>query len=121
MAAKNVKETKVYQKAFALAMEIFEISKSFPKDEVYSLTNQIRKSSRSVCACLAEAYRKKKYSAHFISKITDSDMENSETTVWIDFAIACKYITQEKYLNLISKNEEIGKLLNHMLNNPDKY
>ena len=92
MAAKSFKETTVYKKAFALAMEIFEISKSFPKEEKYSLTDQIRRASRSVCTNIAEAYRKKKYIAHFVSKITDSDMENSETNVWLDFSKACKYI-----------------------------
>ena len=92
MAAKSFKETTAYKKAFALAMEIFEISKSFPKEEKYSLTDQIRRASRSVCTNIAEAYRKKKYIAHFVSKITDSDMENSETNVWLDFSKACKYI-----------------------------
>lgn len=97
MASGNIKETKVYQKSFTLAMEIFKISKSFPKDETYSLTNQIRRSSRSVCACLGEAFRKKRYPAHFVAKITDSDMENSETGVWLDFALACKYINDETH------------------------
>ena len=121
MAAITVKETRVYQLAFELAMEIFEISRSFPKEETYSLTGQIRKSSRSVCICLIEAYRKKIYPAHFVAKVTDSDMENSETSGWLDFALACKYITTQKHQDLISKNSEIGKLLNHMINNPAKY
>ena len=121
MAAKNVKETTVYKKAFALAMEIFKITKDFPPEEKYSLTDQIRRSSRSVCICLNEAYRKKRYVAHFVSKITDSDMENSETSGWLDFSLACKYITDEEFKTLIVQNEEIGKLLNHMINNPDKY
>ena len=115
MAAKSVKETKVYKLAFELAMEIFEISKSFPKEETYSLTDQIRRSSRSVCICLLEAYRKKIYQAHFVSKVTDSDMENSETSGWLDFALACKYIPQAKHSDLCTKNEEIGRLLNHMI------
>ncbi len=80
MAAKNVKDTTVYKKAFELAMEIFHISQNFPKEERYSLTDQVRRSSRSVCICLQEAYRKKRYPSHFISKVTDSDMENSETS-----------------------------------------
>ena len=121
MAAINVKETKVYQIAFELAMEIFEISKSFPKEETYSLTSQIRKSSRSVCICLIEAYRKKIYPAHFVSKVTDSDMENSETSGWLDFALACKYISEERHKELSSKSAEVGRLLNHMINNPEKY
>lgn len=121
MAAVNVKQTKVYKLAFELAMEIFEVSKKFPKEETYSLTDQVRRSSRSVCICLLEAYRKKRYPAHFVSKVTDSDMENSETSGWLDFALACKYIGEQLHSNLASKNEEIGRLLNHMINNPEKY
>ncbi len=121
MAAVSVKQTKVYKMALELAMEIFEISKKFPREEIYSLTDQIRRSSRSVCICLLEAYRKKKYPAHFVSKVTDSDMENSETSGWLDFALACKYIDEETFTRLNAKNEEIGRLLNHMINNPEKY
>ncbi len=121
MAAKSVKETTVYKKAFELAMEIFEVSKSFPPEEKYSLTDQIRRSSRSVCINLLEAYRKKIYPAHFVAKITDSDMENSETSGWLDFALACNYIDNQKHNTLIEKNTEIGKLLYHMMNNPEKY
>lgn len=80
MAAISVKHTKVFKLAFQLAMDIYEISKKFPKEETYSLTDQIRRSSRSVCICLLEAYRKKRYPAHFVSKVSDSDMENSETS-----------------------------------------
>ena len=121
MASLSVRETKVYQKSFALAMEIFKLSKAFPKEEVYSLTDQIRRSSRSVCVCLAEAYRKKKYPAHFVSKITDSDMENSETGIWLDFALSCDYINNEIHKKLLEQNAEIGRMLNHMMNNPEKY
>jgi len=121
MAAVSVKETKVYRLAFELAMEIYEISKKFPREEIYSLTDQVRRSSRSVCICLLESYRKKRYPAHFVSKITDSDMENSETSGWLDFALACKYIDVVTHKQMITKNEEIGRLLNHMINNPDKY
>jgi len=121
MAAISVKHTKVYEFAFELAMEIFEISKKFPKEETYSLTDQVRRSSRSVCICLLEAYCKKRYPAHFVSKVSDSGMENSETSGWPDFALACKYIDESTYRSLITKNEEIGRLLNHMINNPDKY
>lgn len=117
----NFEESTVYKKAFLLAMEIFEISKSFPKEEIYSLTDQVRRSSRSVCANLAEAYRKKRYPAHFISKLTDCDAENSETNVWIDFALSCKYINEDISNSLRTKSEEVGKLLNHMINNPEKY
>jgi four helix bundle protein len=121
MSALSVKDTKVYKLAFEQAMEIFEISKKFPKEEVYSLTDQVRRSSRSVCICLLEAWRKKRYPAHFVSKVTDSDMENSETSGWLDFALACKYIEDSRHKLLMARNEEIGKLLNHMINNPDKY
>lgn len=102
-------------------MDIFETSKGFPKEETYSLTNQIRRTSRSVCANLAEAFRKKQYRSHFVSKISDSDSENSETNVWIDFCVAAKYIGVAVYNDWISRNEQIGRLLNHMMNNPDKY
>ena len=108
MSARSFKATTVYKKAFTLTMEIFEISKSFPKEEVFSLTSQIRRSSRSVSTNLAEAYRKKIYVAHFIPKVTDSDMENSETGVWLDFALACAYINSEIHVKLTSENEEIG-------------
>lgn len=121
MAAKSVKETTVYKKSFELSMEIFRISKSFPPEEKYSLTDQIRRSSRSVCICLLEAYRKKRYLAHFVSKVTDSDMENSETSGWLDFALSCSYISKIQHSQLTKENEEVGKLLNHMINNPEKY
>ncbi|MGR3811242.1 four helix bundle protein [Jiulongibacter sp. NS-SX5] len=110
-----------YKMSFQLAMEDFEISKSFPNEEKYSLTDQIRRSSRSVSVNLAEAYRKRIYPAHFRSKLTDSDSEYSETQVWLDFAMECKYIKEEQYLELSSKTEEVGKLLNYMINNPEKF
>ncbi len=117
----DFKELLAYQKAFHLAMEIFEISKTFPKEETYSLTDQIRRSSRSVCANLAEAYRKRRYINHFISKLTDCDAENSETNVWLDFAFACDYLSQENYNSLTQKSNEVGKLINFMINNPTKF
>ena len=121
MSVIHFKQTKVYQKAFEQAMIIFEITKNFPKNEQYSLTDQIRRSSRSVCANLAEAYRKKRYPAHFISKLTDCDAENSETLVWLEFSLACKYIDDSSFQTFVSKNEEVGKLLNHIITNPEKY
>jgi len=117
----DFKELIVYKKAFNLAMEIFSISKSFSKEEKYSLTDQIRRSSRSTCANIAESYRKRIYPKHFISKLTDSDGENSETMVWLDFALASEYITKEKYKPLHSECMEIGKLINFMINNSDKF
>ncbi|HLF63995.1 MAG TPA: four helix bundle protein [Saprospiraceae bacterium] len=111
----------VYQKAFDNAMLIFEMTKSFPDIERYSLTTQIRNSSRSVCSNIAEGYRKRLYRKHFISKTTDADMENSETLVWLDFSLSCKYIIESQHHELVDRFIETGRLLNHMLNNPEKY
>jgi four helix bundle protein len=123
MAAKHTsfKDLIAYQKAFKLAMDIYEISKMFPKEERYSLTDQIRGSSRSVCANMAEAYRKRAYPAHFYSKLTDSDAENSETQVWLDFAVSCDYIEKEVYEDFTYRSEEVGKLSNYMMNNPGNF
>lgn len=121
MAYSNVKDTKVHQKSFQLAMEIFDVSKSFPSEEKYSLTGQIRRSSRSVTICLLEAYRKKIYPAHFVSKLSDCDMENSETSGWLEFALACGYISKEKFEHLFFQSEEVGKMLGHMIKKPEKY
>jgi four helix bundle protein len=121
MGVLNFKQTKVYQKYFEQAMYVFDLSKDFPKEEKYSLTDQVRRSSRSVCVNLAEAYRKKIYPAHFLSKLTDCDAENSETNVWIDFAFACNYLSEVNKKSLIERNEEIGRLLNHMMQNAEKY
>lgn len=110
-----------YKKAFALSMEIFSTTKSFPKEETYSLTDQIRRSSRSVFASIAEAYKKRKYPNHFISKLTDADMENGETQAWLDASLACGYITDEKYECLNKQSEEVTYLLIYMMNNPDKF
>lgn len=104
-----------------MAMKIYHISKSFPKEETYSLTDQIRRSSRSVASCIAEAYRKRQYEAYFVSKASDADMENSETQVWLDFALACNYINVTIKTELDEVSIEIGKLLNHMIENPEKY
>ena len=117
----DFKELIVYKKAFALAMEVYEISKSFPREEKYSLTDQIRRSSRSVCANTAEAYRKRLYLRHFISKLTDSDAENSETIVWLDFAFACNYVSKETCERMEQEANEIGKLLNYMITHPEKF
>jgi four helix bundle protein len=118
---RGFKDLLAYQKAFELAMDIFEISKKFPKEEKYSLTDQIRRSSRSVCANFSEAYRRRKYPAHFVSKLTDSDAENSETGVWLDFSVSCGYINHQEHLSLWLKKEEVGKLIGDMLKNPAKY
>lgn len=115
------KKLKVYQLAFKLAMLIFEISKSFPKEETYSLTDQIRRSSRSVCTNLAEGYRKRIYPKHFITKVTDADGGASETMVWLDFSPACGNIEEDLYNQLYSGYVEIGKMLGSMSNNPEKF
>lgn len=117
----NFRDLTVYKKAFSIAMEIFQVTKSFPGEEKFSLTDQIRRSSRSVCATIGEAYRKRQYKAHFVSKSSDADMENTETRVWLDFAKNCNYITEEVWKDLDEKAEEVGKLLNHMIENPDRY
>ncbi len=110
----------VYKKSFALAMEIYELVKKFPKEEKYSLVDQIVRSSRSVCVCISESYRKRRYVAHFIAKVSDADIENSETQTWLEFSLACKYINEEKYHDLINKSEEVGRLLQDMITNPGK-
>ena len=121
MAAQTFRDLTVYKKAFALAMEIFQVSKKFPSEEKYSLTDQVRRSSRAVCSCIGEAYRKRQYPAHFVSKSSDADMENTETRVWLDFALASQYITKELWDGFELKAEEVGKLLNHMIENSEKY
>ncbi len=121
MAGSSYRDLTVYKKAFALAMEIFDLSKKFPSEEKYSLTDQIRRSSRSVCVTIGEAYRKRQYEAYFVSKSSDADMENTETRVWLEFAEACKYVSAELTEKLDNKASEIGKLLNHMIENPKKY
>ena len=110
-----------YKKSFTLAMEIFELSKTFPKEETYSLTDQIRRSSRSVPITISEAYRKREYPKHFHSKLTDSDSENSETQGWLEFCLACKYITNERHNDLLNLSIEVGKLINYMILNPLKF
>jgi four helix bundle protein len=115
------KDLTVYKKAFELAMQVFEVSRNFPKEEKYSLTDQIRRSSRSVCSSIAEAYRKRRYEAHFISKTSDADMENSETQVWLSFAFECKYIDKTVLEDLINRSQEVGRMLNHMIENPENY
>ena len=121
MAIGSFRDLTVYKKAFALAMEIFEVSKSFPKEEKYSVIDQVRRSSRGVVGCIGEAYRKRQYEAYFVSKTSDADMENTETRVWLDFALSCNYITKEKRDDWDIRSEEVGKLLNHMIENPEKY
>ena len=117
----SFRDLTVYKKAFALAMKIFQITKKFPSEEKYELTDQIRRSSRAVCRAIGEGYRKRQYPKHFSSKMSDADMENTETQVSLDFALTCKYISQEEYLELLDNLEEVGRMLNHMVENPEKY
>ena len=118
---KGYKDLKVFQLAYKLAMEIFEISKTFPREETYSLTDQIRKSSRSVCVNIGEGYRKRKYPKHFSSKMTDADGECTETQIWVDFSRDCGYITKEIHGRLYIEYEEVGRMLGSMANNPEKF
>ncbi len=111
----------VYQKSFELAMKIYEKSKCFPKEEKYSLTDQVRRSSRAVCANLAEAYCKRRFEAHFISKLSDADMENTETQVWLSFALYCNYISTKDYQIFNDISKETGRLIGSMLQNPKKF
>jgi four helix bundle protein len=109
---KSHRELEVYQLSFNTSMEIFEISKGFPKEEIYSLTSQIRRSSRSVSANIAEAFRKRRYEKAFIAKLSDSEAEAAETEVWIDYAWKCGFITEEAHRKLTSEYEKIiGKLV----------
>jgi len=114
--ANNVRELEVYQGAFSLQQEIFVISKRFPKEETYSLTDQIRRASRSIGANLSEAWAKRRYPAHFLSKLTDSDGELQETLHWLETAEACEYLTIDELSNLREKVESVGRQLGTMIN-----
>jgi len=117
----SAKELIVYRKAYDLAMEVFRLSQAFPNEEKYALTSQIRRSSRSVCLNLREAWAKRRYEAHFISKLTDCDAENSETDGSLDFAKDCGYINDSQHNELTEQNAEIGRMLGSMMKNPDKF
>jgi four helix bundle protein len=116
MASQGYKDLIVYKKAYEAAMEIFYMTKTFPKEETYSLTDQIRRSSRSVCANVAEGYRK-----HFVSKLSDSDGECAETMVHLDFAKDCGYINEIQHNKLLDEYIQVGKMLGSMMNNPEKF
>jgi four helix bundle protein len=121
MAVQSAKELEVYRRAYVLAMAIYELSKTFPAEERYALTGQIRRSSRSVCPNLREAWAKRRYEAHFISKLTDCDGENAETDSSLDFSRASGYITPEQHADLTSKNREVGRMLGSMIKNPTPF
>ena len=118
---KGVRDLEVYKTAFDAAMEIFQISKSFPAEERYSLTDQIRRASRSVCSNLSESWRKRRYRAVFVNKLTDAQQEASETQTWLDFCIACQYIDKSTFLDLDEKYEQILGMLNSMEMKADKF
>ena len=113
------RDLKVYQMAYELAMEIFSESKSFPAEEKYSLTDQIRRSSRSVAGNIAEGYRKKRYPKMFVNKMADG--EATETQVWLDFARDCGYLSSERQSNLTARYEEVGRMLGGMINHPERF
>jgi four helix bundle protein len=121
MGVKSFKELIVYQKAHKLAMEVFEISKKFPKEEQYSLTDQIRRSSRSVSGCIAESWAKRRYEKAFVNKLTDSLGEEFETEDWLDYALDCKYIIKDIRDRLLSEYDEVRKMLISMIDNPEKW
>lgn len=115
------KDLIVYKKAFEMSRLVFKLSKRFPKEETYSLTDQIRRSSRSVTAQIAEGYRKRRYPLSFIAKMVDSDGENAETQVWLDHAVACEYVAPQDIAPIAHLSEEIGRLLADMIDDPAKY
>lgn len=118
---RSFKELRVWQNAIDIAMTIFELTKSFPVEERYSLTDQVRRSSRSVAANLAEAWRKRRYPAAFVSKLNDAESEASETQTWIEIALRCGYLTEETALKLDSRCEEVLSQLVIMASHPEKW
>jgi four helix bundle protein len=119
--ANSFKDLIVYKKAYKMAMEIFEISKDFPKEEKYSLTDQIRRSSRSVTSNIAESWAKRRYEKAFVSKLTDSLGEEYETENWLDYTKDCRYIKEETHQRILSDYDEVRKMLISIINNPDKW
>jgi four helix bundle protein len=111
----------VYKKAFELQQEIFKITKRFPKEEIYSLTDQIRRSSRSIGANIAEAWHKRRYEAHFVSKLSDADGEQAETQHWLDTSLSCGYLSSEEYEKLFNMCKEIGRMIGKMIKNPENW
>lgn len=114
-------ELKVYQRAFDAAMRVFAMSKTFPKEETYSLTDQVRRSSRSVCANITEAWRKRRYEAAFVSKLNDAEAEAAETQTWLQFAVECEYLDREDAAQLYREYDEIIAMLVAMIREPDKW
>src|SRR5207253_10805536 len=121
MQIETAKDLTVYKLGYQLAMEVFEISKRFPLEEKYALTSQIRRSSRSVCLNLREAWAKRRYAAHFLSKLTDCDGENAETDSSLDFARQCRYISPEQHHALTEKCAEIGRMLGGIIKKSESF
>jgi four helix bundle protein len=121
MRINSAKDLEVYKKAYELAAKIFELTKSFPAEERFALTSQIRRSSRSVCLNLREAWAKRRYEAHFVSKLTDCDGENSETDSSLDFARQCRYISADQHRELTAACAQIGRMLGAMIKNPTPF
>src|SRR5436309_16091301 len=118
---RSYKELRVYQAAMEAAMRIFELTKSFPVEEKYSLTDQIRRASRSVCANIGESWRKRRYEAHFVSKLSDSESEAEETRVWLEFSLRCRYLTEQESKQLDELYHNIlGKLV-RMISEPEQW
>lgn len=111
----------VFRKAYSLAMDILKKSRSFPPEEKFSLTDQIRRSSRSVCVNIGEAYRRRKYQPYFVSKLTDSNAENTETEIWIQFLKDCQYLDELDYKDFSKRCEEVGRMLGSMIDHPEKF
>ncbi|MBI3361949.1 MAG: four helix bundle protein [Chloroflexi bacterium] len=121
MPAKDHRELRVYQLAFESAVSIYEVTKSFPAEERYSLTDQIRRSSRSVCANIAEAWRKRRYPKNFVSKLSDADAEATETLVWLDFALRFGYLSVDQHKSLADRYDHICSQLALMMAEPHKW
>jgi four helix bundle protein len=111
----------VYNLAFETAMTVFQLSKRFPREEVYSLTDQVRRSSRSVCANLAEAWRKRRYEAAFVSKLSDAETEAGETQVWLQFAVRCEYLSRDRFEPIYKNYESVIRMIINMINHPEHW
>ncbi len=118
MRLNSAKDLEVYRKSYSLSIDIFHLSQTFPPEERFALTGQIRRASRSVCQNLREAWSKRRYEAHFVSKLTDCDGENSETDTCLDFARDCGYLTSARHAELTARTREIGRMLGGMINDP---
>ena len=115
------KDLRVFQTAYRVAMEIFHLTKAFPREELYSLTDQIRRSSRSVAANIAEGFRKRQYPKAFLNKLSDADGEATETQVWLEFSRDCGYMSSENCDRLLNEYQDVGRMLGSMMANPEKF